>query len=134
MTSAAISVLQERCASLSEQLAAKDELEKALRSSLEETDEQHRLEMAGMSLELDSAKTSLKKEQSDKRALEEEKRTLIEEVASLKNLFDSKLLEAIKKSTAEFSIREVQLSEELMTCQLELQQFRSSERFKLCVQ
>lgn len=132
MTSTAISVLQERCASLSEQLFVKDELERSLRSSLEEADEQHRLEVAGMRLELDSAKTSLKKEQSEKRALEEQKRNLIEEGLSLKSLFESKLSEAIQKTSAEFSVQEIQLSEELIKCQLELQQFRSSERFKLC--
>jgi chromosome segregation ATPase len=126
MTSAAISVLQERCTALTEQLAAKDESERTLRLSLEEVEEQHRLEMAGIRLELDATKTALKNEQVERRAVEDERRKLVAEAISLKNELVKKVSEAVNKSTAELRLHELQLSEELVLCKAELRQLQET--------
>ena len=120
MSSAAISVLQERCAVLSEQLIAKDESEAKLRVTLETFEERHQAELAGLKLELETTKSTLKKELNEKKALKAEWVALEALMSTSQKEMRVTIADAVHRSTIDFREREQEVTEQLNICRQHL--------------
>ena len=121
MSSAAITVLQERCGNLQASLASKEEIEKTLRAKLVSLEESHSAELNGLRVELDSANASLRKEQSEKKLIKLEKSELEVTVSSLAASAEAKVADAVAKVRAELLDTQRTLEAELAAAQMAVQ-------------
>ena len=130
MSAGAISVLKERCTSLTNALATKEDDARALHAAMDKMEQQFRSEVSGVYVELDSAKAALRREQADRKILKLEKTELEVSLASLTASSDAKIADAVSKCRTEMKNKEIEFDEELNNCQLALQQAIENSTFK----